>query len=456
MPASCGYAPVYPQHTGIAAGMRLAYPVTANHKLSGYTMNVIKLIERMGSAIPSLLLIFLASIGAQNSLHAAQPDGKHNNAAGFKQHEEQTSEIQCEMPSAAAAALLQVSRKVDRRQRETPRQVVAYNGYGNSDYLWIQGRVLADKPIKTPGENDSWWDNLRATYQRWETDEIPGVRVELDYLGNRKIVWTDDEGYYNACFPVAGNPAEFQVVVAKVETGNETLIGKHRVLLADPQARFMIISDMDDTVIHTGITRKLLAARLTFLHNAHTRKPLDGVADLYRELVDSSVDGARNPVFYVSNSGWNMYDVLRDFLVLNDIPPGPLLLRDLGGRGEHSTKDHKAETFRTLLQRFPEYPAVLIGDSGQHDAALYSAVAAEFPGRVLAIYIRDVDPDKNSRYDRAVDAIIRDGSDNGVPMIRGKDSEAFATHMREIGLLSVTEEEQIAESVERVSEADST
>ncbi|MBT8097176.1 MAG: DUF2183 domain-containing protein, partial [Woeseia sp.] len=220
-------------------------------------------------------------------------------------------------------------------------------------------------------------------------------------------------------------------------------------LVADPAARFMIISDMDDTVIHTGITRKLLAARLTFFGNARTRKPLDGVADLYRELVDGSDGTARNPVFYVSNSGWNMYDVLDEFLELNKIPPGPLLLRDLGNVGKRSTKNHKAQTFRRLLERFPTLPAVLIGDSGQHDAALYAELAREFPDRVLGIYIRDVDPFEDSDYDAAVDAIINDGTASGVPMVRGENSDAFAQHMRSIGLLSPSEERQIAKGVER-------
>jgi len=337
---------------------------------------------------------------------------------------------------------------------ESPRQIAAYTGYGNGEQLWVRGRILANKPSNAPTEDDSWWDNLRSSFRRWETDELSGVCVTLDYKGEIQTTTSDHEGYYDAQFDVVDATDEYQEVRATVKTPGGTLTNTHAVSMADPDARFMIISDMDDTVIHTGITRKLRAAQLTFLHNAKTRKPLDGVAGLYRELVDYADDSSANPVFYVSNSGWNMYDVLRDFIDHNDIPHGPLLLRDLGGRGEHSTKNHKAETFRTLLERFPRLPAILIGDSGQHDAALYQAVAKEFPDRILGIYIRDVDPGMDSKYDLSVDAIIRDGSVDGVPMIRGANSEAFATHMRSIGLLSPQEEEQVAKSVARDEERD--
>lgn len=402
------------------------------------TVNHSRLRTCLRALIAAMVLIVSACQAEMDQPNTgATAKGSAEMTAGFKPH------------SSGEAADRKRRRAIERASSETPRQIFAYTGYGNGEKLWVKGRILANKPIGEPGDDDNWWDNLRATYQRWETDELEGVRVELEYAGTSQVVWSDDEGYYDAEFDVVDSDEENQTVVARVETGKTVLEEEHAVMIVDPDASFMIISDMDDTVIHTGITTKLRAAHLTFLHNAKTRKPLDGVAGLYRELVDYAGDESQNPVFYVSNSGWNMYDVLEDFIELNDIPRGPLLLRDLGGTGDRSTKNHKAETFRTLLERFPHLPAVLIGDSGQHDAELYQAVAKEFPGRVLGIYIRDVDPGEESDYDLAVDTIIRDGSVDGVPMIRGENSDAFASHMRSIGLLSSDEQEQVADSVER-------
>lgn len=341
-------------------------------------------------------------------------------------------------------------RFANRLQHSNPRQIVAYMGYANDQSVWIEGRVLANKPIRSPEDDDSWWDNLQATYERWETDEIPDVEVELLYGSQRRLVTSDHEGYYRARFSLDADYPRDDLVLARASSKNGTIVAQHKVFLADPLAEYILISDMDDTVIHTGITDKLLAARLTFLNNAKTRKPLDGVAGLYRALQRGQSDKPVNPIFYVSNSGWNMYDILRDFVELNGIPQGPLLLRDLGPNfGEYDTSDHKAKTFRQILQRYPGLPAILIGDSGQHDASLYADLAREFPDRVMGIYIRDVDPDKESAYDAKVDEIINDGSFGGVPMLRGRDGATFADHLQSIGVLPEAVQPAIEASVKR-------
>ncbi len=203
---------------------------------------------------------------------------------------------------------------------------------------------------------------------------------------------------------------------------------------------------MDDTVIHTGITNVLFAAQLTFLQNAKTRKPLTGVGALYKALARGTESEAANPVFYVSNSAWNMYDLLRDFIDLNDMPKGPLLLCDIGLNSD--SKNHKIDTVKSLLKRYPELPAILVGDSGQHDAQIYLEVAEVFPERVKAIYIRDVDPSEDSEYDISVDAIIARSEDLGIPFLRVIDSAMIAQHALSIGLLADSRMSEIRSDVE--------
>jgi phosphatidate phosphatase APP1 len=133
-----------------------------------------------------------------------------------------------------------------------------------------------------------------------------------------------------------------------------------------------------------------------FLHNAKTRLPFAGVSEFYKSLQLGRNGKRNNPFFYVSSSPWNMYDLLRDFLDLNEIPAGPLLLRDFGltnnalvkGGGGHM--GHKFKEIERILMTYPDLNFVLVGDSGQEDPKIYREVALRFPGRVLAIYIRDV------------------------------------------------------------------
>jgi phosphatidate phosphatase APP1 len=95
----------------------------------------------------------------------------------------------------------------------------------------------------------------------------------------------------------------------------------------------------------------------------------------------------------VSSSPWNLYDLLIDFLDLNEIPEGPLLLRDFGLDVNKESDNHMGHKFKEITQILEAYPHlnfVLIGDSGQEDPKIYQKVVAQFPGRILAIYIRDV------------------------------------------------------------------
>ena len=68
----------------------------------------------------------------------------------------------------------------------------------------------------------------------------------------------------------------------------------------------------------TSMTRSIIS-------NAAARLPFEGVADLYRAL-----HADRNPLFYVSSSPWNLYELLDDYMEINKIPHGPMLLQDWG------------------------------------------------------------------------------------------------------------------------------
>lgn len=58
--------------------------------------------------------------------------------------------------------------------------------------------------------------------------------------------------------------------------------------------------------------------------------PFKGVSAFYQALQKGKEGTANNPIFYVSSSPWNLYDLLLHFCEVHDIPKGPFLLRDLG------------------------------------------------------------------------------------------------------------------------------
>lgn len=338
--------------------------------------------------------------------------------------------------------------------RGRARHIAAYRGYGDARGVDLIGRVLAQEPLGGPQDDDAWWDNLLNIYRRFESDEVPGAALKLSYAGTQVETLSDQEGYYTASFVPTTSPGDNLWENAVVSLADGSLATPQPVMQVLPQAKLGIISDIDDTVLHSGITDWKVAAQLTFLHNARTRKPLQGVAKLYQALQAGPDAGAPlNPLFYVSSSPWNLYDLLEDFMELNAIPLGPIFLRDLGLDDGKFLKTpghgHKLERARVLIERFPHLRWVLLGDSGQADAELYAHAAQEFGNRIAAIYIRDVDPDKESLFDRGVDAHIERVAGTSVPMLRARDSLAIAEHAAGLGLLATSSLPGIAAEVVR-------
>lgn len=332
-------------------------------------------------------------------------------------------------------------RRIDARLgRNAPKHLAAYRGYADAQGADVIGRVLAQSPEQTHAVDDGWWDNLLDTWRRFETDEVPHVPLQLRFRDAQVSVSSDHEGYWHASLPTTTPPSDALWDNATASLSDGTLLTAQPILQVGPRARIGIISDIDDTVLFSGITQWKLAAQLTFLHNARTRKPLAGVAALYGAL-QRGVDGSgRHPLFYVSSSPWNLYDLLEDFMELNALPPGPMFLRDLGTDDGKFLKTaghgHKLERASTLIERFPQLRWVLLGDSGQADAELFAEAARRFGSRIAAIYIRDVDPDADSARDLQVDGHIHRIGATGVPMLRAADSIAMARHAADNGLIA--------------------
>ncbi len=334
-----------------------------------------------------------------------------------------------------------------------PRYIAAYRGFADAHGVELSGRVLAEAPLGGPKDDDNWWDNLLNTYRRFESDEVPGVALKVRYRDVDSEATSDHEGYYHISHAISGAMSDLLWDNAMVSLADGTLLTPQPVLQIGSQVRFGVISDIDDTVLQSSITDLKTAAQLTFLHNARTRKPLNGVAKLYQALQSGADASGRNPIFYVSSSPWNLYDLLDDFLELNSIPFGPIFLRDLGlddGKFIKTTgHGHKLERARELIQRLPQLRWLLIGDSGQADAELYAEAAREFGDRILAIYIRDVDLDLDTARDTYVDGHIEKIAGTRVPMLRVADSVAIAEHAHGLGLIPESSLPGIAAEVQR-------
>jgi phosphatidate phosphatase APP1 len=191
-----------------------------------------------------------------------------------------------------------------------------------------------------------------------------------------------------------------------------------QVLTPPPSARFGVISDIDDTVLVSHAASPFRMALTALLNNARTRSPFPGVAAFYQALQAGVRGDEQNPIFYVSSSPWNFYDLLVEFMQVNEIPAGPLLLRDYGRQNlrDIGHRDHKRGEIDALLAAYPALPFVLMGDSGQEDPEIYASVVQDFPDRILGIHIRDVTPG-SARRRQEIAALAEATAAAGAPLL---------------------------------------
>lgn len=294
-----------------------------------------------------------------------------------------------------------------------------YIGLATPEGLVLRGRVLTHLRRAVPDARQSKWVNLRQMASLFLTDEVAGVEVRA---GAARAV-SDAEGYVTLLVPPRPGPwAEVPVEIA----GQPSTSTAFPARVPGAAARWLVISDIDDTVMETGAHSLWRNLWTTFTGSALTRLVHDDARDLLTRLAE----GERNPVFYVSSSPWNLHDFLTRLFDRHAIPRGPVFLRDLGvsesGIGE-THLGHKGAAIDAILGANPDLECWLLGDSGQHDAEVYRDAVARHPGRVRGVALREPAPGVGTDDAGAIAAIEA----AGVPCYHGPD---FGGAMRHWGL----------------------
>jgi phosphatidate phosphatase APP1 len=324
-----------------------------------------------------------------------------------------------------------------------PLQIITYRSYGTPERLYLKGRLIANKGITAPVEEHSSWRNLVNMYKRFQTDEIPGAQLGVHFKDQHHTITTDEGGYFVLNLAPEEpleldhiwHPLEVELLSSPVNF-KDGLKATAEVLVPPADAEYGIISDVDDTIIETSATNLLKMSGKTLLHNAHTRVPFAGVSAFYHALLLGRNGKRNNPFFYVSSSPWNLYDMLVDFLDVQQIPAGPLLLRDFGMSRNKPTPaghmGHKLKEIENILLTYPQLDFILIGDSGQEDPKIYREVVRRYPSRILAIYIRDV---KLKRRAQLVEKLSDELKDGPVEMLLVPETVTAAKHAVQKGFI---------------------
>lgn len=322
--------------------------------------------------------------------------------------------------------------------------ILLYHGFVSQNTVRVEGRVLQDRNIAVR-QQDSSLTNFLNTYKRLGSREAPHAEVAIHVFGHHKNLVTDDDGYFQV--DISHSMGEVPIRSAASarllshEPYERDFVGS--IFGPGPGSKLAVISDVDDTILVTGAVSLRQMARWTFLHNAYSRRRIAGVGAWYRAIQKGADCAQHNPVFYVSSSPWNFFDLIDHFIQLNNIPSGPLLLRDYGIDNRKLIIEphglHKTRRCEQLFMAYPDHQFLLIGDAGQEDAFIYRELLRKHPGRIKASFIRAV---KGHKRAATIQHEIEVAKQEGLPMFYIEDSTEGANICKDLGIVN---EDQVSE-----------
>ncbi|MFE6968240.1 App1 family protein [Isoptericola sp. NPDC057653] len=308
-----------------------------------------------------------------------------------------------------------------RRRGWVPR-LLTYTGLGTPRDVRVLARVLLVPPSRASGPLSPVDHAARRPLRSYLTMPAPGEPVRVVVGGADVVVETDRAGYVDAEVPLPDDeplaPGRHDATLTAVRTG---VAAAAPVVVVADTASFGVVSDIDDTAMITAVPRPLVAAWNTFFSRAGARRPVPGMAQLYRRIAADRPDA---PFVYLSNGAWNTAGTLSRFLDRHGFPPGPLLLTDWGPTQTgwfRSGPQHKGDSLDRLMTTFPDVRWLLVGDAGQLDEDVYVRASARWPGRVVAIAVRQVA--------RARVRPSRGRPEAGAPLVHGADGAQLADRL---------------------------
>lgn len=324
-------------------------------------------------------------------------------------------------------------------------QIINFQSYGTVNRLFVRGRALEDENIDL--DQKGIFNLIQNTWKHFETDEIRNSELTITLANGKTIKGkTDNEGYYLIDRQIEGlwelanveGWLNFELSFTGTNLKREILLQNKfpgEMLIPNNTANFGVISDIDDTILHTGVVSSLKWKVIlnTMFKRATKRRQLEGTSNFYNKLHQGKTGKEANPIFYVSHSPWNLYRYLELFLKSNNFPKGPILLRSMASfkiRRKSDEKPQKQKEISNLLKSYPYLPFILIGDSGEKDGDIYQEITRLFPGRIKAIYLRSVNHSKRMERIKNLFVNFKD-----IPFLMVNKTEEAIAHAKEHGFI---------------------
>ncbi|RFC53257.1 App1 family protein [Brumimicrobium aurantiacum] len=314
-----------------------------------------------------------------------------------------------------------------------------YRGYLNDNKLIVYGHAFKSWAPDKFRLDRNGIRHAFSVLHMFRIKPLKNQKVTLRFYDLCTTTLTGSDGFFKFEIPfdsmLTSGWHEYEV---ECKLDNFGIINKEEVLKPF-ESKFGIISDIDDTFLVSHSDNIFKKLYIMLFKNVNKRKVFKDVTPHYQALskFGQSDDTAFNSFFYVSSSEWNLYDFIAEFMKIQKLPKGIMLLKKVktglldflkSGGGSH---DHKFDKIKDLLLFYPNIQYVLLGDDSQKDAFIYHKITQEFPERVKAVYIRQTGRSKTSVIAETLNKI----SENNVETCYFKGSSKAISHSETIGII---------------------
>jgi phosphatidate phosphatase APP1 len=271
-------------------------------------------------------------------------------------------------------------------------EIVLYTSYIGPNGGVAEGRIIKRRKFKQALLTDSRWRNVRRALFTLMNRERKGIAYTLTMGEFTARGRTDNEGYFKCALPATAATGWQAVTVhaAGTEVTAPCLVLNSQLVPNSQLPMVGIISDLDDTLLVSEVTKKIKLISNAIFKNALQRRAVEGAATCFQQW---AAQHPHTPVFYLSATPRQLYSVVHSFFLHHQFPQGMIITRRLSFDKQGDPLNVRAYKTAKIEQIFTALPHVkfrLVGDDGEHDPDIYHDIQTRYPHQVDSVWIRRV------------------------------------------------------------------
>lgn len=273
-----------------------------------------------------------------------------------------------------------------------PAWIEIYTAYATPTGGVYLGRVHKGTPQQPSSEGESHSRGFRRFLHSFDTSPVAYADVSVTIGKKTSQIKTNDRGYFELSCPRELTAPSAQTKIHLADPRYSAVDVELEIPVFAKGPGIGIISDVDDTLLDTGVRSKIDLAHRA-LHDSSRIQPFDGAAQTLAAL---TAPPEVRPLFYVSGSPTILYQRISEAFQFNHFPKFPIILKRLSSDSMTDQMAYKFPHLLKLVDSFPERKWILFGDSTEKDPEIYARLMRERPGRYEGVYIHlvtDESPD---------------------------------------------------------------